>query len=261
MTAACMLGLFAASTLAGADKPAAKPDPPRLMMAWPWVVEASGKSEVMLRGSGFSATTQVGLSRTREGKSKGTPLKVLEKPKDFPLPDGMDAKANGNQVLRVELEADGTPGEALLQVEGDGGKRSLLPLEITRTKLTRDKEPNNDLNLAQSINLGTTPAPARILGTIEKPLDCDCFRLEVPRGRKLRVQVIARRKGSLLDPILTIQEPDGTLWKTSGPPPQAEDLVVVTTAPKTGPVCLVVRDAFDSGGTLHGYELSAELLP
>ena len=259
MNPACLLGLLAACSLAGADKPAAKPEPPRLSMAWPWVVEAGGKAELVLRGSAFTEATRVQLARMREGGPQAIPLKVLEKARDFPLPDGMDAKVYGNRVLRVQMEADGTPGEALLQVEGEGGKRSVLPLEITRTKLTRDKEPNNDLEGAQSLD--PTTAPARILGTIEKPLDCDCFRLVVPQGKKLRVQVVAGRKGSLLDPTLAIQEPDGTLWKTAGPPPKGEDLVVVTTAPKTGPVCLVVRDALDSGGALHGYELCVEWLP
>lgn len=252
-----LLGMATANLVPGADKPVAKPDPPRLNMVWPWVVEVEGKTECLLRGSALGPTTRVSLVPTTSGKRKPIPLEVLEKPKDFALPDGMDAKANGNQVMRVELGANALPGEALLRVEGDNNTQSDIPLEITQAKLIRDAEPNNDLETAQPVG----PLPARTLGTIAKPQDCDCFRVELTKGQKLRVQVIARRNGSLLDPILTIQQPDGSLWKTAGSPPKAEDLVVITTAPQTGPVCLVVRDAFDSGGPMHGYELRLKLVP
>jgi hypothetical protein len=251
-----LLGMATVTLFPGADKPVAKPDPPKLTMVWPWVVEAGGKTECMLRGGALGPTTRVSLVPIPSGKQKPIPLQVLEKPKDFALPDGMDAKANGNQVMRVELGANASPEETLLRVEGDNNTQSELPLEITKAKLIRDAEPNNDLETAQPVG----PLPARILGTIAKPQDCDCFRVELTKGQKLRVQVIGRRKGSLLDPILTIQQPDGSLWKTAGPPPKAEDLVVITTAPQTGPVCLVVRDAFDSGGTMHAYELRVELV-
>jgi len=257
MMGPCFLGLVTAAAVGYADKPAPKPDPPRLTMVWPWVVEAGCKSEAVLRGSGLGPNARVSLTGAPMAKSPSLPLKIMEKPKDFALPDGMDAKANGNQVMRVELQGNDSPGEALLQVEGDDNKKSVLPLEIIRTKLTQEVEPNNDLESAQGIG----PAPVRILGTTAKPLDCDCFRLELTEGQKLRIQIITRRKGSLIDPILAIQQPDGSLWKTAGPPPRSEDLVVITTAPRTGPVCLVVRDAFDSGGPLHGYELRLELVP
>ncbi|MFM8931729.1 MAG: hypothetical protein ACKOS8_07630 [Gemmataceae bacterium] len=251
-----LLGMAAVNLIPLTDKPVAKPDPPRLTMVWPWVVEADSKTECLLRGGALGPTTRVSLVPTPSGKHNPDPLQVLEKPKDFALPDGMDAKANGNQVMRVELGSDTSPGDAILRVEGDNNTQSELPLEITKTKLIRDAEPNNDLETAQTAG----PLPARILGTIPKPQDCDCFRLELTQGQKLRVQVITRRKGSLLDPILTIQQPDGSLWKTAGPPPKAEDLVVITTAHQTGPVCLVVRDAFDSGSPMHGYELRLELV-
>ena len=230
------------------EPPKVKVPDPELKMVWPWVLENSGTKQVILRGNHLGERKKLEISLA----GKQLPFKPAPKHQDFVLPEGLDVKRHGNQVLTLEVDSRGSAvGFGKITLFGSGPGKSELPLEITSQKLVEDKEPNNDLANAQVLDAKT----CRVLGQIDKNQDCDVYRVDLKRGDILGVRVIARSKGSLLDPILALQTPDGAILAQQGPKGNNSDLLLFHTAKKDGLICLVIQDAFDSGGVHHGYEV------
>ncbi len=229
-------------------KPPVKPDPPRVTMVWPWVVNPVGKHKLILRGQNLDAVQSAQLETT------GMPMALsLEgKVASAPLPDGMDGKLFGSQILTLETGIlAGTPvGDKQIVLTGKNQEKAKAVVEVTTSPLTPEKEPNNDLDQAQEIS----KLPCRLLGTIEKKQDVDCFRIDLKQGQTVEVRLTSRGRGSVLDPLITIQAPDGSIRQKAVPKPGAMDLVLIHTAKNAGPVCIVVQDSFDSGSQSHAYD-------
>lgn len=233
----------------GLEPPKPKVSPtPELMMVWPWVVNPGKNCSLILRGNHLGERKSLEVIQG----SRVLSCKPSPKHQDFPLPEGMEPKRHGNQTLAVEVEGkDATPGWAKITISGSSTGKSELPLEITSQKVVEEKEPNNDLATPQILDT----FPSRVMGQIFKNQDCDVYQVALKRGQQLGIRLVSRTKGSLLDPILTLQSKDGSVLAQTGPKGSTNDLLLFHTARSDGPVCLVIQDAFDSGGSQHGYEL------
>jgi hypothetical protein len=72
-------------------------------------------------------------------------------------------------------------------------------------------------------------------------------------GQKIRAEVIAARRGSAVDGILTAFDTSGRLLATSDDAADSVDPILSLTAPADGDYLIVVQDAHDRGGGTHPY--------
>ncbi len=97
--------------------------------------------------------------------------------------------------------------------------------------------------------------PSTLSGHISRPLEADTFDLRLKNGERVEIEVLARRLGSLLDPIVRITDHDGKELA------RADDSVgvdprIVFSAPRDGAFVVEVSDLFGHGGERHVYALS-----
>ncbi len=98
-------------------------------------------------------------------------------------------------------------------------------------------------------------APVAVDGNCEE-LHTDRFTLEGVAGERLTVEVVAARLGSLLDPVLTIHDPDGReLAHSNDAPGLGADARLSFSLPSSGRCLIGVRDAIHGGGDRHFYRL------
>jgi hypothetical protein len=83
----------------------------------------------------------------------------------------------------------------------------------------------------------------------------DVFRFEAHAGKPFTVRVIASEAGSLLDPFVSLYEPNGRLLASADDSGAKQDPTFTFTPKTDGPVCLVIADAHDRGGQWHVYRM------
>ena len=230
-------------------KPSPPVDPLMVAMIWPWVVNPGQSMKLAVRGQKLGSVQAALLELPGTTLS----LAITGKAQDISLPEGMEAKVFGaqNMILEASLPPGLPESRALLTLTDKEKGKGQANLELTAQPLTLEKEPNNDLDQYQSI----LSLPCRLLGTIEKNQDVDCFCLHVKRGQKIEVRLTARGRGSLLDPLIAIQGLEGTMKRLAGPQSGSQDLILIHQANQSGQVCLVIRDSFDTGGPSHTYDV------
>ena len=111
------------------------------------------------------------------------------------------AKADPAQLkVKVELPADAPVGLYPLRVATAAGVSNLRPLlvddldGVAETEANKGKETPQDIPFGCSVSGRTDPEAS------------DYFRVKVPAGRRLTVEVVARRAGSPLDPIVVLHD-------------------------------------------------------
>jgi hypothetical protein len=117
----------------------------------------------------------------------------------------------------------------------------------------------NDLPAqAQTVPLGTL-----INGRIEKVGDVDCFRFEGKKGRKVSLEVVARRLGSPLDARLMLLDPeehivavsDDVVDRAAGLVTHHADASLTYELPATGSYTVRLEDLQRKGGSAYTYRL------
>ena len=95
-------------------------------------------------------------------------------------------------------------------------------------------------------------------GRIDADKDVDVFRIEGHAGKPLEIRIIAAAAGSLLDPVLSLFDNDGHLLATDDDADGGRDARLNVTPKSDGPLCLVVSDAHDRGGSWYEYRIEAQ---
>jgi hypothetical protein len=158
-------------------------------------------------------------------------------------------RLEGADRLTLALAADAPLGRQELRARTAAGYSNPIGFEVGDLPELRESEPNNTPEKANA----ATGAVA-INGRIEKAGDVDLFRFRSPSDQRWVVEVFARRFGSPLDALLTLQDAQGKVLQrnddASGP-----DARIEFDAKKDTDYLLHLRDLTDRGGDRFGYRM------
>jgi hypothetical protein len=225
-----------------------KPDAPRIVMSAPLVVSPGESTIVQLRGFRLDQATRVRV----EGIAELGELAIKKKEKSS-LPPQVDVKEAGDTVVDVELKLPDDFGghHVPLVVETpDGATEAYQLVVVAASKVVAESEPNGRLAKAQPVDLGQS-----IRGAIDQPQDVDGFRFTGRAGQRIAAEVVAARRGSTLDGVLSLFDDRGRQLATVDDGPGGRDPLVKVLLPRDGDYVLVLIDARDRGGGTHPYLL------
>jgi hypothetical protein len=224
----------------------APPDPkPRISMALPLAIAPGTTSKITLRGLNLDQATEVKFAEPIEGatvvvKSKGK----AEIPKESDPAVYGDTKTD----LEVKLPAEMAGGKVSLVAVNPAG--ATAPYELAVVKTVSEKEPNGAFATAQPVEAGQT-----IQGAVSGALDVDVFRIEGKKGQTWTFEVEAQRRGSVLDPMLTLHSSAGQILAVSDDTASSRDAAIKVALPADGVYTITVMDAHNAGGATHAYLL------
>jgi hypothetical protein len=225
---------------------AQSPDLPLIKLASPLGVPHNANTKLTLRGLKLDDAKEIKCS---DGKSTA---KILSQG-NATVPNMQDAKRVGDRQVEIELTvpADAPQGDlGLVIVTGKGESEPYQLYVGGEFPIVEEKEPNDGFRQAQSIQ-----TPVIIHGSIHADRNVDCFALEGQAGQKLTCEIFADRRGSGLDPLLTLYNERGVLVATHDDLKDSRDAKLEVTLPAGGKYFLVVQDAHDLGGPAHPYRL------
>lgn len=234
--------------LAGAaqDDKKAPPDPkPRISMAIPLSVAPGTASKITLRGLNLDQATEVKFAEPIEGAS----IAIKSKGK-AEIPKETDPAAYGDTKvdLEVKLPAEVASGKVSLVAVNGAGTTS--PHEVVVVKPVPEKEPNGAFATAQPVEAGQT-----VQGAVSGALDVDVFRIVGKKGERWAFEVEAQRRGSVLDPLLTVHTPSGQILAASDDSTATRDARIQVVLPSDGAFTVTLMDANNAGGSTHVYLL------
>ena len=158
--------------------------------------------------------------------------------------------------LTLEIPADAASGVRWSPLDSDRGRTQPFPVVVTTLPVAKesgDAEP--ETAKAQAV-----PLPAAISGRLAERNDVDAYRFAAKKGQVYAFEVVARRAGSALDPVLRVLDTSGkVLTEVDDTPGLGKDPRLEWTAPADGDVALQVADLHSRGGPEFGYALLAEL--
>ncbi len=165
-----------------------------------------------------------------------------------------DAKADPARVkVKVTLPADAAVGLYGVRVATAQGVSNLRPFVVDDLPAVPEADANRTKESAQLV-----PAPCVVLGRTD-PEGSDFFKLKVSAGQRLTFEVLARRIGSPLDPIVVLH--DGQTKRelidkyADDTPGLQADARLTHTFPADGEVIVEVRDTTYRGGADFFYRL------
>jgi hypothetical protein len=105
----------------------------------------------------------------------------------------------------------------------------------------------------------TFSAPAAVAGKLGAANDVDAFRFSAKKGQGFAFEVVARRAGSAIDPVVKVVNLKGnTVTESDDTPGLGKDCRFEWSAPADGEFALVVSDLHSRGGDEFGYVVLAE---
>lgn len=237
-----------------------KPDNlPQLLVATPLGVSIGQTSKVVVRGKRLDEVKEVRFN------GQTTAIKLLNKGKAG-VPQKQEANRAGDSQIEIEvtLPADAKPGDGELLVVSDAGTSEVLKLLIDAEPVIQEKEPNDGFGQSQLIEIGKA-----VEGTLHQGQNVDVYRFEGKAGDKLFCEVIAARRGSVLDSLLSLYDARQRLIATADDLPGSQVRTTITgtedlsrrdsrleiTLPSSGVFYLALQDAHDLGGPAHPYRL------
>jgi hypothetical protein len=133
-----------------------------------------------------------------------------------------------------------------------------VPVVVTPLPLVTEVEPNDTPKDATRITI-----PCGVNGRIGTRRDLDHFVFKGTKGKAVRLEIFARRFGTVLrsqlDSMLDVMTPDGKILASNDDiGPGAKDSLLVFTPPADGDYVVRVRDLNNKGGDGFVYYLEAD---
>ena len=227
-------------------KPPADPRP-RIAMALPLAISPGTASKVILRGLHLDQAGDVKFAEPLPGAQ----IRVQSKGK-AEIPKETDPAVYGDtQVeLEIRLPADFAADKIGLVAVHPKGEAPYELRVLAKDKLVPEKEPNGGFATAQAVEAGQT-----IQGTIGQALDVDVFKFAGKKGETWTLDVEAQRRGSVLDPILTLFDSAGHILASADDTEASRDPSLKVTLPRDGTYLISLIDAHNAGGATHPYLL------
>jgi hypothetical protein len=246
--------LFMLACLSGYTHAAEKKDEkkvePKITCAAPFALIPGVTKSLKVRGV---AIADAGGVRLTDGSGAAIGASVKSKGKSEP-PKPYEAPRAGDSEVQIDVKppADAKPGELSLVISTPAGETAPFKLIVAdRQTIVAEKEPNNGFKAAQELPLGKS-----VIGTIQENSDVDVFRIGGRAGMKIVAEVIADRRGSLLDGSLTIYDAAGHILASADDSQGSRDPILKFTLPAEGIYYLGLTDANDHGSAAHCYVLS-----
>ncbi|HEX4610649.1 MAG TPA: hypothetical protein VH092_20835 [Urbifossiella sp.] len=248
---------------------------------WAFAVLAFGLGLLVIAGSGFPTATgqpkPLVVPVAPQAPSLSSPANIGAKPGEtvelvFPGgnladPTGAviscpgvkaevvaDPKPDPGKVkVKVAVPADAAVGLYGLRMATKQGVSNLRPFVVDDLPAVPETEANRTKDTAQPV-----PAPCVVLGRTD-PEASDFFKLKVSAGQRLTFEVLARRIGSPLDPIVVLH--DGRTKRelidkyADDTPGLQADARLTHTFAADGEVIVEVRDTTYRGGPDFFYRL------
>lgn len=229
---------------------------PRVTLVSPLAVATGATSVVRIRGLGLADATAVRFTEHPGVKS------VIKAKGKAETPQGLEARDVGDTQVELELTLppEVSPGVLAFVVVTPSVETKPHALHALDAKtLVSEKEPNDGFRQAQVV--ATTGV---IHGVVQSGEDVDVFRLDGRAGQTLTAEVVAARRGSALDSLLTLYDAAGHVLATNddggsgGAGNTQGDSLLRFRFPSDGPCLLAVTDANGRGGAAQPYLLSVD---
>ena len=163
--------------------------------------------------------------------------------------------ANLDPLERITLDvaADQVPGPCLFRLPTSRGMTLPTPLVVTKLRVDlEENDTSSKVTEAQQLTL-----PVALCGRLGETNDVDVYRFDAKKGQIYAFEVVARRAGAAIDPVIKVLGKEGqTLTQaddTFGKDPRLE-----WNAPDDGAYAIEVTDLHSRGGVEYGYVLLAE---
>ncbi|HEY1066357.1 MAG TPA: PPC domain-containing protein, partial [Pirellulales bacterium] len=176
-----------------------------------------------------------------------------------PIGKNIPASLGSPPKTTLTVPADAPNGLLWTQTTLDGQPTNAIQLEVSRLPLALETpDENNTVEKAQPIAL-----PSGVNGRIDSPADVDCYSFEAKKGEQLCFEIVARRRQSSLDAVLSILDEKGKRLLENDDLRQgrftyADAAIETWAAPADGRYVLEVRDLHLRGGAEFVYLLKAE---
>jgi hypothetical protein len=215
---------------------------PSLTHVVPAAVAPGQTTDVTLFGANLAGANKVWTSLPGEAK----------------LADGIEK--NGTEaakvVYRFTVPADAPAGIGGLRIATGQGVSNLRLLMIDDLPSLADNGKNKTVAEAQELNL-----PIAIDGACEAE-SYDYYNFTAAKGQRVSVEVVARRLGSALDPVVRLLTTAGReLAYSDDEPGLSGDSRLAIVIPEDGTYLLELRDIQYTGGAGHRYRLRVGNFP
>jgi len=168
----------------------------------------------------------------------------------------LQARGEDAATARVRVRPDATPGYREVRLDGPDGLSNPAIVRVDALDQVVEIEPNDDRMRAQAVAAGT--AVAGVLG----PLDLDHFRVAGTPGRRLTLDLEARRIGTSIAPVVTVWSPSGASIAQGRESRGGDrDCRMGITLPAEGWLLVQVRDNTYAGGDQARYRLRLDPAP
>ena len=159
---------------------------------------------------------------------------------------------------KISWPVPSTLSPGLIRVPLPGATGLTNPVSLVVNDLPPVLEAPTENHSAASGQVVTIPSG--ISGCIESESDIDCYTFEAKKGDQIGVEVISRRAGSQLDPIVSILNPKESRLQenddlSSGPISSQDALIDLWQAPADGKYTIEIRDLHLRGGADFVYFL------
>ncbi len=179
-------------------------------------------------------------------------------PAEFSLTPGIEG--NGTQADRVVYRVKATDPNVLgvhaIRLVSPQGVSSMKLLMVDDLSSLAQQAGNTSPATAQALTL-----PIAVDGRVDN-LSLNYYRFTTEAGQKLSIEILARRMGSALDPMIRLFKADGLeLAYNDDSPGLLGDARLCHTFAEAGEYILEVRDIGFQGGANHLYRLRIGQLP
>ncbi len=158
--------------------------------------------------------------------------------------------------VRVVVDPDAETGYREVRLDGAGGLSNLALIRVDRLPQVVEAEPNEKPEQAQKVEAGSA-----IVGQL-RPLDVDHYRVEGTPGRRLTIDLEARRVGLSIAPVVTLFDPSGrSLAQGREAPGGDRDCRMSLAVPPEGWFVVQVRDNTYGGTGQAHYRLRIDPAP
>lgn len=224
------------------------PEPPDAFLTVPLVVEKGQTTPCLIRGRSLHTVERI--------EAPAGVQAIVRSTKEAEIPEGWKPEQIGDQQLACEVTVAADcrldpPSPLTLLLKTASGESTTIDIAVAECGMVVDeKEPNGGFREAQALASNRT---AR--GVIATNKDVDVFHFEAEAGARITVEIVARRCGSALDPLLTVYDVEGFECARSDDEAGNRDARAVFTAPSDGRYHIVLQDAHDTGSTTHVYQV------
>jgi hypothetical protein len=229
--------------------PQDKKDPPKsptpkVSYAQPFVLVPGQAVKLTVRG--------LNLDQATEAKIEGAEVSIKSKGR-AEIPKDSEPAVHGDTKLELEVKlSEGAEKAELVVVNPAGTTGPYAFSVVAKDRLVAEKEPNGGFAQAQPVEEGKS-----VQGAVGSPNDVDVFRVIGKAGETWVFDAVAQRRGSPLDPILTLHDPAGRIAAVSDDSGDSRDATIRLKLPADGAWSLSLVDAHNQGGATHVYLLSA----